>query len=511
MLESRQNSVDSGRVDSRFAGPGGFAGNNASRPVTGPGGGGGGFYEPDRYSQASHYGNGRHDNDRNGRWGGSHARADARSGYKNDDFSGSRGTTPLRGGSGFGFDARRDTLHGQNNMDGGHNVSRDFAHMSLGRGAPPLPPGAPPGGRQRPLPPPMEDERDEARDAFQLELERVMAEQEAERRRREIVDAGKGDNCQKGAPGAPGARPGNNAVPIGEHSAAGWQRNAQELAGSALVSHPPPPPGPPPGAQRSRFHIEEYDDFGDEDGGEGDQQQKERKKRGGRRVREAEERRAAKEAVGGVPIGGSVGSVGGGAVGNARVGMLRPIEPAAATGNAGGWGAGALGGLAWAGPIADIQHSANSDALIARARLVADPSNQPAGAGPLADAAASMAAAAHHHQAAAANNAFAYESAIAALDALVDRGGGQVAPIATNHSANHGFAPPSVLVHGASVGLGFGGRLWSGGGGVPPPLPPGPRPQAMVHGMQGTGGAGYNVSSQGMPGVDVASRALEDE
>ena len=122
-----------------------------------------------------------------------------------------------------------------------------------------------------------------------------------------------------------------------------------------------------------------------------------------------------------------------------------------------------------------------------------------------------MAAAAHHHQAAAANNAFAYESAIAALDALVDRGGGQVAPIATNHSANHGFAPPSVLVHGASVGLGFGGRLWSGGGGVPPPLPPGPRPQAMVHGMQGTGGAGYNVSSQGMPGVDVASRALEDE
>ena len=187
MLESRQNSVDSGRVDSRFAGPGGFAGNNASRPVTGPGGGGGGFYEPDRYSQASNYGNGRHDNDRNGRWGGSHARADARSGYKNDDFSGSRGTTPLRGGSGFGFDARRDTLHGQNNMDGGHNVSRDFAHMSLGRGAPPLPPGAPPGGRQRPLPPPMEDERDEARDAFQLELERVMAEQEAERRRREIT------------------------------------------------------------------------------------------------------------------------------------------------------------------------------------------------------------------------------------------------------------------------------------------------------------------------------------
>tara|TARA_B110000971_G_scaffold27651_1_gene24816 strand:+ start:589 stop:1002 length:414 start_codon:yes stop_codon:yes gene_type:complete len=110
------------------------------------------------------------------------------------------------------------------------------------------------------------------------------------------------------------------------------------------------------------------------------------------------------------------------------------------------------------------------------------------GAGPLVTAAASAAHAAHHHQHAASANAFAYESALAALSALGVAEDASVAARASS-AANGGDThatpgqPPAALAgHRApayapppSVGLGFGNGLWSAAAGAPP-LPHGPRP-----------------------------------
>ena len=196
---------------------------------------------------------------------------------------------------------------------------------------------------------------------------------------------------------------------------AGWPRTAHELAGSALVSHPPAQtpgvplsgtagvsdPGPKSGSRgfghAGPMPVPSYDPTSYEPtgfdpattpfGGLAEdaetRKKEERKKRGGRRVREAEERRAAKNgaenasaasALGGTMAtypdtahgvlsgSGSFPGHGGHGAGPGRTG---PPAPSAA---AGGWGAGALGGLAWAGPIAEIQRSASSDAL-AHARV----------------------------------------------------------------------------------------------------------------------------------------------
>ena len=461
------------------------------------------------------------------------------------------------------------------------SVHRAFADVSLDRSregprAPPLPPGAPPGAPRRPGPAaPEEAERDVERDAFQAELERVVAEQEAERRRRENpgnamhannanANASDADAEKTGAPFAAG-RSGGAPLAGADGAPAEWRRTARELAGSALVSHPPPPPGPPPGAHlRAPYEASSASGIAEDA-----ETLKERKKRGGRRVREAEERRAAKasenasssssSAPGGTHSmhthhpemfsahhgsdpGGAASSVPGHGTGlglEMGQGGAPPGPPAA-----GGWGAGALGGLAWAGPIAEIQRSASSDALAhaARARMASDP-----GAPGRADAAAAMssaaaaaaAAAAHHHQAAAASNAFAYESAIAALGALVDRrpvGGASGSvddrasgghPSSQHHTRNPGGvsvprpafgqapgagsvgAPIGGPIGGpiGSVGLGFGGGMWSAAG---PPLPPGPPPPGPPPPRGGAQG-GAASSPGGAAATLVAAAALEDD
>ena len=391
-------------------------------------------------------------------------------------------------------------------------VHRALADASLGRSresggwrAPPLPPGAPPGAPRRPghpaAPAPAE-ERDVERDLFQAELERVVAEQEAERRRREspgapgVADA---DGTAR-TTGAPFAPPGPGGGADATRGGGLPRANARELAGSALVSHPPVPPGVPPiahgaprglGISRPGAHgdsrearaarLPAYERPVAASGAEGDgvaddvETRGERKKRGGRRVREAEERRAAKaseNATASSALRGGDGSF----YPDTGLGLGRgaggaPPGPAAAR----GWGAGALGGLAWAGPVAEIQRSASSDALAhtARARLASDQ-----GGPGRADAAAT--AAAHHHAAAAASNAFARDSAIAAL--------------------------------GGSVGLGFGGGLWSTGGppapSGAPPLPPGPPPSAHA-GAGAQGSAAF--SAGGSAATLVAAAALEDD
>lgn len=433
------------RADSRFAGPGGFANdrNGTTRPSN--------AYQPPL----------------------------SRTGFGANHIP----MPPPKGGggAGFGFDARQG---GQYRPDHGGNlrVARGIPGASLGRGAPPLPPGAPPGARRQPPPPlPVEDIRDEERDAFQLELQRVVAEQEAERRRREGGAAAgtvSRTNAHAGASGQP-------------------HKLARELAGSALVSHPAPPPGlQPVGAPAPSFHGAQAptglaDDDGDgESDGETDKHRSERKKRGGRRVREAETRRAAKaETVGslGGPVGSGVaGGVGGTSVGGNLGGATYGPAVGAA---AGGWGAGALAGLAWAGPVAEMQRSASVDKL-ANPLTFLDPRRMAThvGAGPLVTAAASAAHAAHHHQHAASANAFAYESALAALSALGVAEDASVAARASS-AANGGDThatpgqPPAALAgHRTaayapppSVGLGFGNGLWSAAAGAPP-LPHGPRP-----------------------------------
>ena len=464
------------------------------------------------------------------------------------------------------------------------NVHRAFADVSLDRSregprAPPLPPGAPPGAPRRPGPaPPEEAERDAERDAFQAELERVVAEQEAERRRRENVgNAMAGADAEKtGAPFAAGRSGGAPGAGADVAPAAEWRRTARELAGSALVSHPPPPPGPPPGAHSHAPYEMSASASGIAEDAE--TRNAERKKRGGRRVREAEERRAAKASENASSSSSAPGASRSTHAHHGSEMAHRGSDPASSSSSvqshgtglglgmgqgkgtpgapaAGGWGAGALGGLAWAGPIAEIQRSASSDALAhaARARMTSDP-----GAPGRADAAAAMssaaaaaaAAAAHHHQAAAASNAFAYESAIAALGALVDRrpvgpgpaGAGLTGagsddrgsgghPSSQHHTRNPGLGsvprpafgvpPPGAGSVGApiggpigSVGLGFGGGMWSAAGPPPPPgappLPPGPPPPGPPPQRGGAqGGAAF--SPGGAAATLVAAAALEDD
>ena len=489
---------------------------------------------------------------------------------------------------------------------------RAFADVSLGppRGregggarAPPLPPGAPPGaplGVSRDvsrLPP--EDERDVERDAFQAELERVVAEQEAERRRREApggdLQGAERNHPGPGAPRVPNPGGGGAEGAPADARAAGWPRTARELAGSALVSHSPaqtpgvplsrdpgvsdpggsrlytnagPMPAPSYDPTRSDALPTGFDPSTTPFGGASrdslaedaeTRKKEERKKRGGRRVREAEERRAAKNgaenASAASALGGTMATYpdtahgvlsGSGSFpgrGGRGAGPGTGTGPPAMSAAAGGWGAGALGGLAWAGPIAEIQRSASSDALAhaARARLASDqgaPGRADAAAAMSSAAAAAAAAAAHHHQAAAASNAFAYESAIAALGALVDRGapaGGDIGIRGVDDRARDGdggdrhghpggvsvprpaFGRPAPPGGGApigrgSVGLGFGGGLWSAAGPPPPPgappLPPGPPPPA--HARTGAQG-GAALSPGGAAATLVAAAALEDD
>ena len=290
------------------------------------------------------------------------------------------------------------------------SVHRAFADVSLDGAAKAARAAAAPGraaGRaRRPGPAaPEEAERDVERDAFQAELERVVAEQEAERRRRENpgnamhannanANASDADAEKTGAPFAAG-RSGGAPLVGADGAPAEWRRTARELAGSALVSHPPPPPGPPPGAHlRAPYEASSASGIAEDA-----ETLKERKKRGGRRVREAEERRAAKasenasssssSAPGGTHSmhthhpemfsahhgsdpGGAASSVPGHGTGlglGMGQGGAQPGPPAA-----GGWGAGGSAACR-AGPIAEIQRSASSDALAhaARARMASDP------------------------------------------------------------------------------------------------------------------------------------------
>ena len=546
------------------------------------GGGGGGLHEPPRDESFAHSGHAT-GADTAGGSRGPFGRADpAASGLARRDGGVSASQPPPpRGVPGvFGStprDAFPDARAARPNAYGA-SASASIGRSREGGGAraPPLPPGAPPGAPRRPGPPSAPapaDERDVERDLFQAELERVVAEQEAERRRREN-------------PGNPAGNPGRrldgfdaNARATGAPFAAGGgeRLNAQksELAGSALVSHPPAPPAPPapappphsaprglgpsgggphgdfetaraarlPPHERPAATGSDFDWGAHEDA----ETLKERKKRGGRRVREAEERRAAKALENATTPSALNGSFypdaaprsdrgGGPGAGGAPPGPGPSVA-------AGGWGAGALGGLAWAGPIAEIQRSASSDALAhaARARLASDreelPGRADAAAAMSSAAAAAAAAAAHHHQAAAASNAFAYESAIAALGALVDRrpAGGASGPSAAvessrdprggdPHPRHHtpgvsgvsgvsvprpAFSPgQGARSAGApigSVGLGFGGGLWSAAG---PPLPPGPPPPARA-GAGAHGGVAH--SPGGAAATLVAAAALEDD
>jgi len=584
----------------------------AGGPPGGFGGGGGGFRERDTSfpgSRQAGYGAGT---------GGGTRELDERAARARAAFAGPgpAGDIPMpppRGAGGADF-LRGPHPHPPGAFGSGSaarathaGAHRAFADVSLGppRGregggarAPPLPPGAPPGAPRRPEPraglAPPEDERDVERDAFQAELERVVAEQEAERRRREApggdLQGAERNHPGPGAPRVPNPGGGGAEGAPADARAAGWPRTARELAGSALVSHSPAQtpgvPLPPPGVSDpgSRLYTDagpmpapSYDPthsdalptgfdpsttpFGGVSLAEDAETRKkeERKKRGGRRVREAEERRAAKNgaenasaasALGGTMatypdtahgvLSGSGSFPGRGGRGAGPGTGTGPPAPSAA---AGGWGAGALGGLAWAGPIAEIQRSASSDALAhaARARLASDqgaPGRADAAAAMSSAAAAAAAAAAHHHQAAAASNAFAYESAIAALGALVDRGapaGGDIGIRGVDDRAGGGeggdrhghpggvsvprpaFGRPAPPGGGApigrgSVGLGFGGGLWSAAGPPPPPgappLPPGPPPPA--HARTGAQG-GAALSPGGAAATLVAAAALEDD
>ena len=216
-----------------------------------------------------------------------------------------------------------------------------------------------------------------SRDAFQAELERVAAEQEAERAERRRMEENPGTAGSGGGGDTPDAKPGpgewaatgglkvlGGVSALVDRSAAGKEGAAKDGASNAGES----------GAGWKGWggdggDDDERDSDGDTDGdADGDiagpsltgagipGDPNARKKRGGRRVREAEERRAARAAAGNVAIPE-------GAAGVAAV----------------AYHGGALAGVAFGGAIAEIQRSASTDMLGKQRSAGTIPGPRPAG------------------------------------------------------------------------------------------------------------------------------------
>ena len=360
-----------------------------------------------------------------------------------------------------------------------------------------------------------------SRDAFQAELERVAAEQEAERAERRRMEENPGTVGSEGGGGEPDAKPGpgewaatgglkvlGGASALVDRSAAGKEGASKEGASNAGES----------GAGWKGWggdggDDDERDSDGDTDGdADGDiagpsltgagipGDLNARKKRGGRRVREAEERRAARAAAGNaaIPEGGA--------------------EVAAVA-----YHGGALAGVAFGGAIAEIQRSASTDMLghkqrsagtIPGPRLAGLPGNatDPAvalpadlggvlGGGYAAQAAQAQATWAHSQAVAYAaqqqNNMYQHAEQLTRTygqqaqyaGAYGGYGAGYPGSVPVAAPSPYGVQPGGYPT--AGLGMGYGGGMWStgsGGGGQ----------------QGGPGGVGYG---QGADASAVAAAA----
>ena len=365
-----------------------------------------------------------------------------------------------------------------------------------------------------------------SRDAFQAELERVAAEQEAERAERRRMEENPGTAGSGGGGDTPDAKPGpgewaatgglkvlGGVSALVDRSAAGKEGAAKDGASNAGES----------GAGWKGWggdggDDDERDSDGDTDGdADGDiagpsltgagipGDPNARKKRGGRRVREAEERRAARAAAGNVAIPE-------GAAGVAAV----------------AYHGGALAGVAFGGAIAEIQRSASTDMLGKQRSAGTIPGPRPAGlpgnatdpAGALPADLGGVLGGGYAAQAAQAQATWAHSQAVAYAAQQqsnmyqhaeqLTRTYGQQAQYAGAYGGYgaggyHGSVPvaapsPYGVQPGgyptAGLGMGYGGGMWStgsGGGGQ----------------QGGPGGVGYGQGADASAVAAAAAAATE--